>query len=273
MFISIIIIILGIYIGFATLLFFTQSKYIYYPNYPCRKIETTPAMIGLEYEDISFKTANNINLNGWFIPARDARGTVLFCHGNAGNISHRLESIQLFYQLKLNTFIFDYRGYGKSEGNPTEKGTYCDVYAAWEYLVQKKGVKPSEIIVFGFSLGGSIAAWLAHRHTPKILIIESTFSSIPDLAADIYPLLPVRLLARFKYNTAEYIKKVNCPILIIHNRDDEIVPFSHGRRLFEIAKEPKEFSEIMGTHNEGLTRSTGRYKDNLNSFISRYLKN
>ncbi|MCK4250589.1 alpha/beta hydrolase [candidate division WOR-3 bacterium] len=273
MFFLVIIIIICIYIGFATILFFTQSKYIYYPNYPSRIIDNTPTVIGLEYEDISFKTVDNIILNGWFIPVKNARGTLLFCHGNAGNISHRLESIQLFYQLKLNTFIFDYRGYGQSEGSPTEKGTYYDVEAAWKYLVQKKEKEPSEIIVFGRSLGGSIAAWLAHKHTPRTLIIESTFTSVPDLAANIYPYFPVRLLSRFKYNTTEYLKQVDCPILIMHSCDDEIVPLSHGRQLYKIAKEPKEFLEIMGTHNRRIIESKRRYENCLDSFISRYLEN
>ncbi len=195
---------------------------------------------------------------------------ILFCHGNGGNISHRLDSIQLFHRLGLSTFIFDYRGYGLSEGSPAEKGTYLDAEAAWNYLIRQRKVEPKKIIVFGRSLGGAVAAWLAQGHTPRMLIIESTFTSVKDLAGKFYPYFPVRLLSRFNYNVIEYLQKVNCPLLIIHSRDDEIVPFSHGQRLFMSAKEPKEFLDIMGTHNEGFILSGKHYETGLDSFISQY---
>jgi len=195
---------------------------------------------------------------------------ILFCHGNAGNISHRLESIQVFHRLGLSTFIFDFRGYGQSEGRPTEQGTYLDAEAAWHYLVRERQMSPTEIIIFGRSLGGSIAAWLAQDHTPKALIIESTFTSVRDIAAELYPYLPVRWLCRFNYNAMDYLHQLNCPVLIVHSRDDEMISFSHGRRLFETANEPKEFLEIMGTHNEGFMTSAKRYEDGLDSFISKH---
>jgi len=196
---------------------------------------------------------------------------ILFCHGNAGNISHRLESIQIFHRLGLNVFIFDYRGYGRSEGKPSEIGTYRDVEAVWQYLVEERQVSPNRIVVFGRSLGGAVAAWSANRHTPGALILESAFTSVPDIAAKLYPYLPVRLLSRFKYNTAEYLDEVDCPVLIVHSREDEIMPFSHGKQLFERARGPKEFLEISGTHNEGFITSEKRYIEGLNTFISEYL--
>jgi len=197
---------------------------------------------------------------------------VLFCHGNAGNISHRLESIEIFHRLGLNIFIFDYRGYGQSEGKPTEQGTYEDASVAWRYLTQQRQVNPNEIIVFGRSLGGAVASWLAQSHSPGALILESTFTSLADIAASLYPYLPVRLLLRFKYNTAEYLGKVNCPVLIVHSRDDEIMPFSHGCRLFEMASEPKKFLEISGTHNEGFIISGKDYEKGLNAFILEHIE-
>ncbi|MBA7597299.1 hypothetical protein ES703_04301 [subsurface metagenome] len=121
---------------------------------------------------------------------RNERGVVLFCHGNAGNISHRLESIQIFYDPGLSTFIFDYRGYGLSEGKTTEQGTYLDAKAVWRYLVQERKIEPASIIIFGRSLGGSIAAWLARESRPKALILESSFTSIRNAAADMYPRIP-----------------------------------------------------------------------------------
>lgn len=260
--------IIGIYILFAGFLFIFQSHYVYYPEHT---ISADPSNIGLEFESVSFETEDRVKLSGWFIPSKAASGVILFCHGNAGNISHRLESIQIFHRLGLDVFIFDYRGYGLSEGKPSEIGTYRDAEAVWQYLVEERQVSPNRIVFFGRSLGGAVAAWLAHRHTPGALILESTFTSIPDIGARLYPYLPVRLLSRFKYNTVEYLDEVDCPVLIIHSREDEIMPFSHGQRLFERAMEPKEFLEISGSHNEGFITSGKRYEDGLNAYISEHL--
>ncbi len=264
----IVIIIAGAYIIFAGSLFIFQSHYIYYP---VRVLSTDPGSIGLNFESVSFETTDGVKLSGWFIPGENAKGVILFCHGNAGNISHRLESIQIFHRLGLDIFIFDYRGYGQSEGKPTEQGIYQDAEAAWRYLTEERQVNPSKITVFGRSLGGAVASWLAQRHTPGALILESAFTSLPDIAATVYPYLPVRLLLRSKYNTAEYLGRINCPVLIVHSRDDEIMPFSHGQRLFEMAKEPKRFLEITGTHNEGYITSDKRYEEGLNAFVSEYM--
>ncbi len=262
-------IVIGIYVVFAAFLFIFQSHYVYYPE---RVLSVEPGSIGLQFESVSFKTADGVELFGWFIPSQSARGVLLFFHGNAGNISHRLESIQIFHQLGLDVFIFDYRGYGQSEGKPTEQGTYKDAEAAWQYLIEERQVSPNEITVFGRSLGSPVAAWLAQSHTPGALILESTFTSLGDIAVTLYPYLPVRLLLRFEYNTAEYLGRVNCPVLIVHSRDDEIMPFGHGWRLFEMAKEPKRFLEITGTHNEGFITSGKRYEEGLNAFISEHIE-
>jgi len=265
----IVIVITVAYIIFVGFLFIFQSHYIYYPE---PVLSADPGNIGLYFESVSFETMDRVKLSGWFVPSESARGVILFCHGNAGNISHRLESIQIFHRLGLDVFIFDYRGYGQSEGKPTEHGTYKDAEAAWRYLVEERQVHPKEIIVFGRSLGGAVASWLAQSHTPGALILESTFTSLPDIAATLYPYLPVKLLLRFKYNTAEYLGGLNCPVLIIHSRDDEIMRFSHGRRLFEIAKEPKKFLEITGTHNAGFITSGKRYEEGLDAFIWEYIE-
>jgi len=265
----IVIIIAGAYIAFAGFLFIFQSHYVYFPE---RVLSAKPTSIGLNFESVSFETRDGIQLSGWFVPSDNARGVILFCYGNAGNISHRLESIQIFHPLGRSVFIFDYRGYGQSEGKPSESGTYKDAEAAWQYLVEERQVSRDRIIVFGRSLGGAVAAWLAHRHTPGALILESTFTSVPDIAAKLYPYLPVRLLSRFKYDTAEYLDGVDCPVLIVHSRDDEIMPFSHGQRLFEIAREPKRFLEISGSHNEGFITSGKHYEEGLNAFILEHVE-
>jgi len=264
----IVIIIASVYVAFAGFLFIFQSNYVYYPEHT---LTTDPGNIGLSFENVSFETTGRVKLSGWFVPCEGARGVILFCHGNAGNISHRLESIQIFHQLGLGVFIFDYRGYGQSEGKPSESGTYRDVEAAWQYLVEERQVDPDKIIVFGRSIGGAIAAWQARSHTPGALILESTFTSVPDLAAKLYPYLPVKLLSRFKYDTEGYLEGVNCPVLIVHSPDDEMMPFRHGQRLFEAAKEPKKFLEISGSHNEGFITSGKRYEEGLDTFISEYL--
>jgi len=218
--IRIAIIVTGAYILFIGFLFVFQSRYIYFPE---RILLANPGSVGLDFENVSFETEDGVRLSGWFILKENARGVVLFCHGNAGNISHRLESIQIFHRLRLSVFIFDYRGYGQSEGRPTEQGTYADAKAAWRYLVEERRINPNEIIVFGRSLGGAVASQLAQSHAPGALIVESAFTSLPDIAATIYPYLPVRLLLRFKYNTVEYITKVGRPVLVVHSRDDEII--------------------------------------------------
>ncbi len=267
--IRIILIVAGAYILLTGLLFVFQSRYVYFPE---RILLADPRSVGLDFESVWFETEDGVRLSGWFIPVENARGVVLFCHGNAGNISHRLESIQIFHRLGLSVFIFDYRGYGQSEGKPTEQGTYADAEAAWRYLVEERRINPNEIIVFGRSLGGAVASRLAQSQTPSALIVESAFTSLPDIAATIYPYLPVRLLLRFKYNTVEYITKVDRPVLVVHSRDDKIMSFSHGQRLFEVAREPKRFLEITGTHNQGFIMSGERYEEGLNMFISEYLK-
>ena len=264
----ILVIITGACLILAGVIFVFQPQFVYYP---IRPVSADPADIGLEFENVTLETEDGVRLSGWFIPHPDARGVLLFCHGNGGNIGHRLESIAIFHRLELDVFIFDYRGYGQSEGKPSETGTYQDAEAAWRYLTEARQIEPGRIITFGRSLGGAVAAWLAQHHTPAALILESSFTSLPDIAATIYPYLPVRPLLRFKYDTTEYLKEAGCPVLIVHSPDDDIMPFSHGKRLFENALEPKSFLEISGTHNEGFLTSGSQYQEGLNAFLTEHL--
>jgi len=264
----IVITILAAFAGFCILLYISQARLIYYPS---RDIFTTPSQIGLKYEDAHFQSADSTKLHGWFIPADSARGIVLFCHGNAGNISNRFESLEIFHELGLSVFIFDYRGYGKSAGKPTEQGTYLDTEAALKYIIAHQHIAPLEMIFFGRSLGGAIISWLAVRYPPKMLIIESSFTSTADLGSEIYPFVPVKLLLRFKYKTLENLQQIHCPVLVIHSRDDDIIPFEHGQKLFESANEPKHFVEIIGTHNNGFSISGERYIEGLKSFILKHI--
>jgi fermentation-respiration switch protein FrsA (DUF1100 family) len=264
---SVFIIVAAAYIGWGLVLFFMQHKFVYYP---IRKIEFTPSHIELEYDDISFKTADGLRLNGWFVPAKGAQVTVLFCHGNGGNISHRLESLSMFHELGVNVFIFDYRGYGMSEGKPDEKGTYLDVEAAYRWLVEEKRTGPESIVALGRSLGGSIAAYLASEREVGSLVLESAFTSFIDIGKRFYPYMPVRLFARYDYPTVDYMRKVKCPVLVIHSRTDELVPFDFGVLLHEAANEPKDFVEIQGGHNNGFLVSGREYVDAWRSWIERF---
>lgn len=257
-------------IGYAVLaaaLFFFQPRLLYFPDMPARAVEANPEDIGLDFEPLTLTTRDGEQLDAWFIPAIQSRGVLLFCHGNAGNMSHRLDSIRLFHDLGLSVLIFDYRGYGRSSGSPTEQGTYLDVDAAWDYLVEKRRILPTQIILFGRSLGAAIAADLASRQDAAAVILESAFTSVPDIAATLYPWLPVRWLSRFRYDTLKKLAAIHSPLLIVHSRDDEIIPFANGERLLAAANEPKQLLKLRGGHNDGFIVSGKTYIDGLESFL------
>ena len=196
---------------------------------------------------------------------------LIFFHGNAGNISHRLESLTRFHDLGLSVLLFDYRGYGASEGTPSEEGTYQDAVAAWDYLTERRAVPSGQIILFGRSLGGAIAAWLAARRPARALILESTFISVPELAARLYPLFPARWLTRLRYDVREQLKHVPCPVLIVHSRDDELVPYGHGRALLDAVRGPKQFLELRGGHNDGFVVTGRAYREGIDAFLTQVL--
>jgi fermentation-respiration switch protein FrsA (DUF1100 family) len=268
---SLLLLIAAVYGAFVLAIYLYQPRLLYFPNLPSRAITATPQRIGLGFETVSLVTEDGVQLNGWFIPAQNPRGVLLFLHGNAGNISHRLDSIRIFHELKLSTLIFDYRGYGESEGEPSELGTYRDAEAAWRHLIEERGVPPDKVILFGRSLGASIAAYLASRQQPAGLIVESAFTSVPELAQQLYPFLPVRWLSRFSYNTLEYVKKISCPVLIVHSPHDEIIPFTHSEALYDAAPNPKHFLELRGGHNDGFMTTGEGYLSGLDHFLTIYL--
>jgi len=252
-----------LYAGITALVYFRQSSLIYYPNIAGR----SPQQIGLAFEDVELLTEDKVRLHGWFIPSDNARGTLLFFHGNAGNISHRLDSIAIFNRMNLDVFIFDYRGYGQSQGRVSETGTYLDAEAAWFYLVETRAIDADEIIVFGRSLGASIAAWLASRHRPAALILESSFSSVPSMAQRLYPFLPVKWLSNFSYDTRQYVSRIECPLLVAHSKHDEIIPYAEGRLVFDAAPADKQFLDMRGGHNDGFITTGKAYSDRLSRFI------
>jgi fermentation-respiration switch protein FrsA (DUF1100 family) len=259
----------AVYAGLALYLYVFQARYVYFPELPSRAVDATPADIGLTFEAVRLRTTDGETLDGWFIPAPQARGTLLYLHGNGGNIGHRLDPIAVFHRLGLNVLIFDYRGYGASTGKPSEEGTYQDALAAWNFLTNERRLEPAEIVLFGESLGGSIAAWLAARHTPAALMIYASFTSVPEMAQALYPIFPARSLARYRYETRASLASVKCPVLIMHSPEDEIIPFSHGQALFAAAREPKQFLELRGGHNDALLISRDVYARGVGEFLRR----
>ncbi len=260
----------GAYGALLLALYFGQASLLYLPDLPSRAISATPADIGLEYETVWLTTADRVKLHGWYLPAAQPRATLLFFHGNAGNISHRLDTLRIFHALGLAVFIFDYRGYGQSEGAADEAGTRQDAAAAWRYLTETRDVAAGDIVLFGRSLGAALAAWLAAREQPGALILESAFISAPELAADLYWWLPARRLTRFDYATRDAVDAVRCPLLVVHSPQDEIIPYRHGLALYAAARPPKAFLALRGDHNTGFLLSAEDYRRGLDDFLSRH---
>jgi fermentation-respiration switch protein FrsA (DUF1100 family) len=244
---------------------YIENRGIFYPQ---KEIDFTPALINLNFDDIYFDTADGVRLNAWFIPGPSAKYTILFLHGNAGNIGSRIEKIQMFNAKGLNTFIIDYRGYGHSKGRPSEKGLYLDGLAAFDYLVNIRKLPEQNIILYGESVGGSIAIEVAAKRNARALITEEAFSSAKDMAKVIYPFLP-RFLFADKYNSLKKVRFIKIPKLFIHSVSDEIVPFKLAEKLFNAAAEPKELIEIEGSHNRAFIDSQKKYLAAISLFISK----
>ena len=242
------------------------------PFYPDTQLHGTPHALGLPYEEVVVPTADGETLHGWFIPGK-AQGpgsgfTVLFFHGNAGNISHRLESLAIFYALGASTFSLDYRGYGQSTGSPSVRGVQEDARAAWKTLLASKGLKPSQVVLFGRSLGGAVAASLAGEVAPAGLIFESSFTSLYDVASDMFPYLPVSLFLPQDFNTLASLKgKTAMPLLVLHSQADEVIPYHLGRKVFAAYPGPKTFVEMQGSHNRGFVETGAAYVAALEHFF------
>ncbi|MFQ5707634.1 MAG: alpha/beta hydrolase [bacterium] len=252
---------------FAFVIRFTESKFIYFPlKYP--QGYWHPETFGLQPEDCYFTTPDGERLHGWYFAKDQAMATLLWCHGNAGNISDRLDNLDKLHQLPVNIFIFDYRGYGKSTGRPDEHGLYLDAEAAFDYLVSRPDMDAKTIVVFGRSLGGAVAVDLATRRACAAMILESTFTSAKDMARSAFGLLPVSWIIKTKLNAIDKISSVRVPLLVLHGIKDQTVPFRLGRRLFDAANEPKEFYPIPGAdHNNTYAVGGQPYFDKLLTFI------
>jgi fermentation-respiration switch protein FrsA (DUF1100 family) len=239
---------------------------------PYAEVMENPGDWGLAYEDVWLKTGDGLRLHAWYLPRPGAQRVLLFFHGNAGNLSHRRTSLEIFHRLGLAVLILDYRGYGLSEGRPSEAGLYLDAAAAWDHLIGTRGVAPGDIVIFGRSLGGVVAAHLAagfpDQARPGGLILESTFSSARDMARAIYPLLSHLAVLRFDFDTVQALATVHCPVLVLHSREDQIVPYALGRKVFTAAHPPKVFQELQGDHNQGFLISQPGYEQGLAEFLA-----
>ena len=235
--------------------------------------ERDPATLGLQVEDRFFAADAGVELHGWWIPRRRARGTVLYCHGSSGSIAHHSEPLAALARLSINLFAFDYRGYGRSTGEPSEAGLFRDARAAWDHLVEQLGVRPEEIVLFGHSLGGAVAIDCALDRPAAGLVVESTFTQVRDMARANYPRLPLHLLARNQFRSIHKVGRLNLPKLFIHGSADVRVPPELGRRLYEAAAAPKELYLVPGAGHNDLHRHGGsRYLRRISRFRRRCLR-
>lgn len=254
---------IGLFVLLYLFIRFLEAHSLYFPM---KGIMDTPQRVNLRYEDVYFKTQDGTQLHGWYV-GEGRPYVLLFAHGNGGNISHRLEKLNLLRDIEADVFIFDYRGYGQSQGKPAEKGLYLDMEAAYQYLVDEKKYDPTKIIIYGESLGAAVGIDLAVRHPVGGLIVEEAFTSVPAMAKAIYPILPAWMV-KSRYDSLSKIKSVTCPKLFFHSLNDEIVPYRMGQELFEKAEEPKRFIPLRGGHNEAFWDSKDTWVSGVENFLT-----
>jgi pimeloyl-ACP methyl ester carboxylesterase len=243
----------------ALMLYRFEHSQVYHPT---RDAEYTPDDVGRPAEDVWLKTSDGLRLHAWFFAADQssprAKFVMLFCHGNGGNLTSRPGYYRAILETGVNLLTFDYRGYGRSDGDPSEAGTYTDAATAYAWL-RTRGFAPEHILVWGESLGGGIASHVAATEPVGGLMLQSTFTSIPDIGAELFPWLPVKLISRIKYDTHSRLPHLKCPVVVMHSRGDTTIRFHHGERNFAAAREPKAFVELEGDHNDPLLANRAAY--------------
>ena len=253
-----------VYWAVGAVLYFMQSRFLYKP---VKGVVYTPEELGIDFENVKLIADDGVETKGWYIPSHRNGYTILFCHGNGGNIMHRLDTINLLSEMGLGFFIFDYRGYGDSQGKTTEAGTYLDAGAAYRWLYKERKIPEHRIVVFGRSMGASIAAYVAGKVKCGGVVLENAFTSYTAMGQRSYPYMPVKWFAKFKYDTKKYLESVSCPILFFHSKDDEVVPYEFGRELFESVECDKRFVDLFGKHNDSFLTSLGPYKKGWVDFL------
>lgn len=228
-----------------------ENKLIYFPSkFPAGSWEEAKQE-GFQPEDVFLQTTDGVKIHGWFVRGENAKATILFFHGNAGNLSDRYDWVRDLSRLPANVFILDYRGYGKSEGSPNEKGIYLDAQAAYRYLTEQQKVDPKTLVLYGKSIGSGPACELASKFPCAGLILQSPFTKVKDMADRLIPPLPLRWVVRTRFDNLEKIQKITVPKLIVHSRNDEVIPFWMGEKLFQASAEPKQFQAFTRAgHND-----------------------
>ena len=232
--------------GFYVFFYFAQTSVVFHSE---RELRGDPGDKGWDFEEVRLDVGGETT-HGWFVPLAGARGVVLFCHGNGGNISNRLGEVVFFRELGFSVMLYDYGGYGKSTGRPSEKRVYADGLAVWEYLVEERGLSPERIVIWGRSFGGGAACDLGARVAPGAVVLESTFLSKVEAGKDQAGWIPWGLLLRYRFSNASKVGRIGAPLLVIHSRDDTLFPLRHGRGLYRRAGEPKTFLEVRGDHHD-----------------------
>jgi len=256
-----------------TMAWFEESLIFFPDRYPSGEWDPTLAArdTGALISDCDFSADDGTRLHGWLCEPVDAneeeRPVLLWFHGNAGHLAHRVDVLLLLSRLPADVLIIDYRGYGRSEGSPTEKGIHQDGRAAWRYLTEVRGVDPSRIVIYGVSLGGAVAVDLACAVEPAGLIVQSSFTSVPAMASEYYPFIPGWMI-RTRLDSLSKIGEVGCPVMVAHSQMDDVVPYEHGQRLFSAARQDKRFVEIDGAaHNETWLIGGSQYLGAVRDFV------
>lgn len=255
--------VLGVYVGLGLLLFFFQAHFIFLPS---SAIVETPTQWKMEYEETTLPV-DGFQTKVWLLPVPQARGVILFSHGNAGNMSNRRSEVEVLRGLGMSVCMYDYGGYGQSSGDPSETRCYADARAVWGWLTKEKGFSPDKIVLYGHSLGGGPTAQLATEVKPGGVVLESSFRSIAAVAQATYPVYPCRLLVRHRFDNESKMSAIHAPLMVIHSRNDEIIPFPQGQTLFEKGNEPKRFLETHGGHNTGFLESLDIYNPAWRQFL------
>ena len=264
MLIGFILSLVAVLVILTALIYFFQDRVVFIPT---DEIVLTPNEVNLPFEEVFIEVDSGQRIHTWYFPVEGAASTVLFFHGNAGNISHRVYTAQFLTSLGVNLLLVDYRGYGRSDGRASEAHVYADAKAAYDWLTKEKQATPGSIILFGRSLGGAVAVELATRVECGGLVVESSFTSANEMGKIMLPWMPTWMMTRFSFDSEHRITQVHCPVLVTHSPDDDLIPYEMGRRLFAAAPSPKEFIQLSGGHNDRVYYDSDIYVNGLQKFF------
>lgn len=254
-----------VYAGVLLVLFLVQRSILFPASRAITDLPSGPPF-RLAYEDLSLRVGKETT-NAWYLPAEPSRGVILFSHGNGGSLSDWIAFAGLFHGLAFDVMLYDYGGYGRSTGSPSEGRCEADARAAWDYLTKTRHVPPERIVLFGHSIGGGPTAHLASEVTPGAVVLESTFCSLAELCQEKLWWAPAYLLVRDRFNSLSKLSKIHAPLLVVHSPRDTLIPFCHGQRLFDAALPPKQLLRIRGNHNDGPFTTGRAYLDGLAAFL------